>query len=154
MLSAVACGGLADGDGPTSVTQITFAVKVPSPDAPPVDGECPPTEKLHVASDCSVMCAMLVIYPEQTNQAAGCTDPGMSQPDELTLARFHTQTPNAVACAYEQLAGGPTCGTCEGSSQSGWCYVTPDPHTGCSSGFAFGASGPPAGTTLLTTCFE
>ena len=36
-------------------------------------------------------CQVLVEYRNQTDQAAGCKDPGMSQPEPATLARFQQQ---------------------------------------------------------------
>jgi hypothetical protein len=78
-----------------------------------VDGQCFP-EVLTPHDDCTVDCQMLVVYPGETNQSAGCTDPGTSQPDEATLAYFvrEYQTalgdsgasqPVPVVCSYRQL---------------------------------------------------
>jgi hypothetical protein len=44
-----------------------------------LSGQCLP-EKLNPAADGSVPCLILVIYPGQTDQTAGCTDQGMCNP--------------------------------------------------------------------------
>lgn len=127
------------------------------------DGQCFP-EILHPHADCSVDCQLLVVYPGRTNQSAGCTDPGTSQPDEGTVAYFArefraslgdagAQIPVPVVCAYRQLTCADYSGTtCEGAPTAGWCYVTNAPGTGCPHDIVHSAGGPPAGTTEILSC--
>ncbi len=139
-----------------------------------VDGQCFP-ETLHHLANCSVSCQLLIEYPSQTDQSAGCTDPGTSQPDPATLDWFRTRylasfgdagwEPVPVACVYRQLSGQfPGCSnpspdftgaTCAGSPNEGWCYVEGAANTGgCPQGIVFGGAGPPPGTTLSLTCLQ
>jgi hypothetical protein len=108
-------------------------------------------------SDGTVPCDVYVVYPNQTDQAAGCTDPGMSQPSPAALASFAAQYsgsgPPPVLCQFKQLAFGTdyTGSSCETGPSIGWCYVenTPD---GCAQAIAFGGGGPPPGTTVELVC--
>ena len=90
---------------------------------------------LKKSTDGSVPCSLLTVYPSQTDQAAGCTDPGMCNPASPTtcgcaanddtcaagyegiLARFRQQYLAAlgdagagaavpVVCVYQQLLPG------------------------------------------------
>ena len=115
---------------------------------------------------------MLVVYTNQTAQAAGCTDPGMSQPDPSVVKRYDDQfiaglgdagasQQPPVVCQFQQLTPnctGPTCyngPTCDGSPNLGWCYVEGAANTGgCAQAIKFGGSGPPAGTTVDLECIE
>ena len=129
--------------------------------------QCLP-QPLQVASDGTVPCSVLVVYPSQTNQAAGCTDPGMSQPSASALARFDQQwiaslgdagagmTP-PVVCQLAELQQGKDYqgASCDTAPTAGWCYVTGAANTGgCSQAIKFGASGPPSGTTVELECIE
>jgi len=109
-------------------------------------------------ADGTVGCDVLVVYPDATNQAAGCTDPGMSQPPPDVLSSFHAEYeaalggvsgPVPVVCLYEQLVG-----SCAGSPNAGWCYVEGVASTGCAQTILFGGSGPPTGTTLDLECLN
>jgi hypothetical protein len=122
-----------------------------APIACAVGGYCFPTIA-HINHDCTVSCSLLVTYSNQTDQAAGCTDPGMSQPDDATLATFRrdflaslgdadVMDPIPVVCVYRQLAGGPhsslgaMCGCSNAQpdyagfscgddlAPAGWCFV-------------------------------
>ena len=121
--------------------------------------QCMPSD-LKVQSDCSVPCQVLVEYRNQTDQAAGCKDPGMSQPDPATLSRFQQQwqarqgdagvsQPPPVVCVLQQLEGGSGssvavssgCSSAspgyqgascaaDPSASAGWCYVVGVANTG------------------------
>jgi hypothetical protein len=133
-----------------------------------LDGQCLP-QKLQPASDGTVPCTVLVEYPKQTNQAAGCTDPGMAQPTSAALQRFDTsylaslgdagvgiQPP--VVCAYNQLVAGKdyTGATCASASSPGWCYVQGAANTvnGCPQAIEFAGAGAPSGTIINLECIE
>jgi len=102
-----------------------------------LSGQCLP-EKLTPAGDGSVPCLILVEYPGQTDQSAGCTDAGMCNPANPTtcgcaatdtacistyqgiLKRFQDQfqaslgdggasQPNPVACVFQQLLPSGNC---------------------------------------------
>ena len=133
-------------------------------------------------TDCSVQCVVLLVYPDETDQSAGCTDPGTSQPDATTLHAFAAEylaslgdaAPVAVpvVCAYRQLVGGAASSvaqatgctnadpdyagaSCASSAQAGWCYVDGAvAANGCPEGIDFGAGGPPAGTTIDFECLQ
>jgi hypothetical protein len=128
-------------------------------------------EKLAVQSDGTVQCLVLAVYPSQTDQSKGCTDPGMCNPADPTtcgcaptdaaciatyrgvLSRFQASAtaPAPVACVFQQLAD-PSCAS---SSSAGWCYVEGAQKTGgCPQAIEFGAGGPPAGTTVQLECIE
>ena len=125
-------------------------------------GNCFPTA-LAQNADGTVSCEVLVVYPTRSNQATGCTDPGMSQPTNGELQSFLTQWessvggPPPVLCVYEQLTpgidyAGPSC---DGSNSAGWCYVQGASNTGgCAQSFEFGGAGPPAGTQLDLICSQ
>jgi hypothetical protein len=132
-----------------------------------LSGQCLP-QTLTRASDGTVPCLILVVYNGQTDQATGCTDPGMSQPDPTVVARFDqqylaslgdagtSQSP-PVVCQFQQLTPGVdyTGATCDGSASIGWCYVEGAANTGgCSQAIKFGGGGPPAGTTIDLECIE
>jgi hypothetical protein len=124
-----------------------------------LSGQCLP-EALTIAPDGTVPCLILVEYPTQTDQSAGCTDPGMCNPANPTtcgclpsdsaciatyqgiLQRFQQSfqaslgdaggQPTPVACVFKQLVP-PTDyqgATCEGSQNAGWCYVSGSANTG------------------------
>ncbi len=121
-------------------------------------GQCFPTALARKA-DGTVNCQILVAYPNQTNQASGCTDPGMMQPAPDVVARFDTRVtsgPAPVVCVFDQL--GPGVGypgaTCAGAPNVGWCYVEGAGAGGCAQSIQFGGSGPPAGTTLTLECSQ
>ena len=130
-------------------------------------GQCMPMQ-LPQTSNGMVACSILVIYPGQTDQASGCTDPGMSQPLQTQLQQFQSQfqaslgdggasQPTPVLCVYKQLAQGTDFqgASCEGSANAGWCYVQGSANTGgCAQAIKFGASGPPAGTTVALECSQ
>ena len=125
-------------------------------------GQCLP-QQLVPGSDGTVPCLVLVEYPSQTNQAAGCTDPGMSQPTADVLQRFTASwsdaggAPLPVVCVYQQLQQTAYTGaSCVGQSSPGWCYVSGASNTsnGCSQAIEFGASGPPSGTVVSLECIE
>ncbi len=174
VLSA-ACGSPAwtsDADG--SVTSLSFDV-VWTASTTQVDGQCL-EDVLVPKTDCSVSCAALLVYPNQTDQAAGCTDPGTSQPDPATLARFAAQQPGdgpaPVACLYRQLVGGASSSvaratgctndspdysgeSCAGGEQAGWCYAMgADVTGGCPVAIQVGASAPPRGTHVHFDCLQ
>ncbi len=115
-----------------------------------LNGQCLP-EPLATTSNGTVACSVLVVYPAQTNQAAGCTDPGMSQPSASQLSAFPT---GGVVCVFQQLAAGTdySGASCEGAASPGWCYT--QGVDGCAQSIKFGASGPPAGTTVSLQCSQ
>jgi hypothetical protein len=124
-----------------------------------LSGQCLP-EQLTPAQDGSVPCLILVVYPSQTDQSSGCTDPGMCNPANPTtcgcaasdtqciatyqgiLQRYQEQfqaslgdagsQPTPVACVFKQLIPGTDYqgATCEGSQNIGWCYVQGSANTG------------------------
>jgi hypothetical protein len=128
------------------------------------DWRCFP-EILSPHDDCTVDCRMLIVYPGETNQSAGCTDPGTSQPDAVTLGYFANEflaslgdggasVPVPVMCNYRQLTCADWVGpSCEPSPNPGWCYVSKDPNTSCHA-IDFSADGPPPGTTLSVYCIQ
>jgi hypothetical protein len=126
-----------------------------------LDGQCLP-QPLVPASDGTIPCEVLVEYPSQTNQAAGCTDPGMSQPTQDVLTRFDASIGDSginppVVCVFQQLIQGTnyTGGTCQSSTDQGWCYVSGPGNTGgCAQAIKFGGSGPPSGTIVDLECLE
>jgi hypothetical protein len=151
-----ACGGISEGGSPSSTTFASFQVVVLSDSG--ADGQCMPY-RLHVEDSCTVQCSALVLYFNQTDQSAGCTDPGMAQPDMTTLAAFQNEyraslgdantDPLPVACTYRQLSGGAqssvqqesACAnaqpdyqgiSCESdpNAPAGWCYVVGAANTG------------------------
>ena len=132
-----------------------------------LSGQCLGQE-LPVGSDGTVSCTMLVVYPSQTNQSAGCTDPGMAQPEPSVLAQFDHQylaslgdagagQQPPVLCELEQLVQGVDYvgATCEGSSAPGWCYVQGAANTGgCAQAIRFSVGEPPPGTTVDLECSQ
>ncbi len=88
-------------------------------------------------------CSLVVVYPNQTNQAAGCVDPGMSQPAPSLIEAFAKQSSSAapVVCAYTEQSD---CNT----SNAGWCIK----QTGSCNELAFTPEGPPAGTQIMLVC--
>jgi hypothetical protein len=126
----------------------------------PLNGQCLP-QALTKTANGTVACSVLVVYPMQTDQAAGCIDPGMSQPSPSQLSDFQTQWqsqngagPSPVVCVFQQLAAGTdySGASCEGSPSPGWCYT--QGVDGCAQAIKFGASGPPAGTTVSLQCSQ
>jgi hypothetical protein len=133
-------------------------------------GQCLP-ETLARASDGTVPCLVLVIYTQLTDQNAGCTDPGLTQPDADTLTRFRdqwnasqgdagTSAPPPVVCVLTQLTPGtdytqPTCDN-QGNAPPGWCYVEGVGNTGgCPQAIKFSPQGQPkSGTTISLECIE
>jgi len=101
-----------------------------------------------------------VLYPTQTDQAAGCTDPGMLQPTSDVLSWFDKQyAPEKppVICVYDQLVAGTDFvgGTCKDTPSAGWCYVEGAANTGgCAQSIEFGAAGPPPGTDVEIACSQ
>ncbi len=136
-------------------------------------GQCLP-QTLTRGGDGTVPCLILVVYPNQTDQAAGCTDPGMTQPDPSVVKRYDdqfiaglgdagTSQQPPVVCQFQQLSPSLNCTgancyngpTCDGSPNVGWCYVEGSANTGgCAQAIKFGGSGPPAGTTVDLECIE
>jgi hypothetical protein len=127
-------------------------------------GLCLP-EALPQTSNGTVACSIYVIYPGQTDQAAGCTDPGMSQPSASVIQKYQSafkaslgdggaSQPTPVICEYKQLAPGTDYpGTdCEGSANVGWCYA--QNVDGCAQSLKFAGSGPPPGTTVSLDCSQ
>jgi hypothetical protein len=62
-------------------------------------------------------------------------------------------------CAIQQLTTGenPTDfqgGSCSGSSDPGWCYVTGTAANGCPQAILFTKSEPPTGSTVSLQCIE
>lgn len=168
-LGCFACSAPAwTSDANTGVTAFSFDYSVMASQG---DEGCM-TNVPATQSDCSAACAAFIVYPSETDQAAGCTDPGTSQPDPQTLARLAARYPNEVACAYRQLVGGASSSvaqaaactnalpdysgvSCKDSSEAGWCYaVGPAITGGCPVGIQFGAGGPPVGTRLHFDCVE
>ena len=124
------------------------------------DGQCSMLHMPQPDARCDLPCVLLVIYVSQTDQAAGCTDPGMSQPDPLMLDAFHRDwrewqgdaaiaTPPPVVCVYRQLLGGDASSLAEATGCSnpspdyqgiacdrdlgappGWCLVMGAANTG------------------------
>jgi len=115
-------------------------------------------QTLPIEPDGSVGCEVLVVFPTRTDQADGCTDPGLSQPSADVLAAFDQQyeaslggvsaPPPPVACVLQQLVGV----NCEGAASPGWCYL--QGVEGCKQAIRFGASGPPVGTTVELQCSQ
>ncbi len=131
-------------------------------------GQCLPQTLTRDQSTGTVPCVILVVYPNQTDQAAGCTDPGTLQPDPSILARFDAQFVAGlgdagasqrppVVCELEQLTPGVDYAgaSCAGQPKAGWCYVEGAANTGgCAQAIKFGASGPPQGVTLDLECLQ
>ncbi|HSQ66066.1 MAG TPA: hypothetical protein VLM85_22745 [Polyangiaceae bacterium] len=133
-------------------------------------GQCLPETLAVDTTTGEVPCVVLVIYTSQTNQAAGCTDPGLQQPDSATLARFAAQwqaqqgdagtsTPVPVVCVLDQLTASQyTPPSCENdpNAPAGWCYVTGVSATGgCPQAIKFSPKGQPkSGTTISLECIE
>ena len=141
--------------------------------------QCLP-QKLHPDTTGNVPCLVLAEYKTQTDQAAGCTDPGMCNPADPTtcgckaddanciatykniLSRYQHEfqaslgdagasTPTPVACIFQQIAD-PTCSK---SPNAGWCYVEGTANTGgCPQAIQFGGSGPPSSVTISLECIE
>jgi hypothetical protein len=137
-------------------------------------------EPLKRASDGTVPCLLLTVYPGQTDQSAGCTDPGMCNPanpstcgcapNDATctstyqgiLKRWQTDyqaqsgdagasQPLPVACVFQQLTGA----ACTSLSQAGWCYVEGAQGANtCAQAIEFGAGGPPPNTITELECIE
>jgi len=143
--------------------------------------QCLP-QALEVQSDCTVPCQALEIDSTQTDQSAACTDPGLSQPDADTLARFRAQflaslgdsgASQAVPslCVLAQLApssingtsctnaspgyAGPSCAQ-DPNAGPGFCYVTGAAAGECQTqAIQFSASGQPKnGRTVQLQCIE
>ena len=128
----------------------------------------------------NVPCLVLATYPAQTDQASGCTDPGMCNPADPTtcgckaddasciaaykniLGRYAQEfqaslgdggasAPTPVACIFQQIAD-PKCSS---GTSAGWCYVEGATSTGgCAQAIQFGGSGPPSGVTISLECIE
>ena len=141
--------------------------------------QCLP-QKLQRDATGEVPCLVLAEYKTQTDQAAGCTDPGMCnpadpttcgcKPDDATciatykniLSRYQSQfratlgdagasAPTPVACIFQQIAD-PACSQ---SQNAGWCYVEGTAATGgCPQAIQFGGSGPPSNVTISLECIE
>jgi hypothetical protein len=127
-----------------------------------------------------VPCLVLAEYKGQTDQAAGCTDPGMCNPADPTtcgckaddvsciatykniLSRYQqgfqaslgdggASQPTPVACIFQQIAD-PACSKSQGA---GWCYVEGAANTGgCPQAIQFAGSGPPNNVTISLECIE
>jgi hypothetical protein len=123
-----------------------------------LSGQCLPAP-LPVQSDGTTTCSVLVEYPTQTNQAAGCADPGMAQPSTALLQSFRaafvaSAGPNAavpVVCSLRELvpAIDYTGASCDGAPANGWCYVQGG---SCPQSLAFGSGEPPPGTIAMLVC--
>ena len=141
--------------------------------------QCLP-QKLQRDSAGEVPCLVLAAYASQTDQSAGCTDPGMCNPANPTtcgckaddasciatyqniLSRYQHEfqaslgdagasTPTPVACIFQQIAD-PACAS---SQNAGWCYVEGATSTGgCPQAIQFGGSGPPSNVTISLECIE
>jgi hypothetical protein len=134
--------------------------------------QCLP-EKLTPSAGGGVPCLVLAVYPSQTDQAAGCHDPGMCNPADPTtcgcaasdatcmatyagiLARYQstfTTSAPPVACIFQQIAD-PACAKSQGA---GWCYVEGSQNTGggCAQAIQFAGSGPPSGVSISLECIE
>ena len=143
--------------------------------------QCLP-QALEIGPDCSVPCQVLEIDPTQTNQAAACTDPGLSQPDADTITRFKQQflaslgdsgASSAVpsVCVLAQLSPasvsgsqctngspgftGASCAT-DPNAGPGFCYVTGAAAGSCQTqAIQFSPSGEPkSGRTVELQCIE
>jgi hypothetical protein len=138
-------------------------------------GQCLP-QKLTQNADGTAACSIVIGYPTQTDQTAGCTDPGMCNPatpttcgcaasDSACIAKFQnlllafqsqyqSQIGVPVACIYRQLTPSVDYqgASCEGSPNIGWCYA--QDVDGCAQTIKFGGSGPPAGTTVSLECSQ
>jgi len=133
-----------------------------------LSGQCLPETLTRDPNNGTVPCLVLVVYPNQTDQAAGCTDNGMSQPTPDIIQRFDEQylaqlgdaggsTTPPVVCEFKQLTPNVdySGATCDGQSNIGWCYVEGSANTGgCPQAVKFGGGGPPAGTTIDLECIE
>jgi len=141
--------------------------------------QCLP-QKLTRDSAGDVPCLVLAVYGSQTDQAGGCTDPGMCNPADPTtcgckpddanciatykniLSRYQhgfqeslgdagASTPTPVACIFQQIAND----TCSKQQDAGWCYVEGTGNTGgCPQAIQFGGSGPPSNVTISLECIE
>jgi hypothetical protein len=173
--------GVSNAPSPAATTWFSFLVNAPPPPGPTtIAGICEPV--VDIDDDCTVPCVLLVEYLGETDQAAGCTDPGMSQPDAMVLAAAHRSlsealgvgSPLPVVCAYQQLSGGAASSlarrsgctnqapdyqglTCADDPNvgAGWCVVADYANTGvCAQTVVFTQAGPPLGTVLTMTCLE
>lgn len=103
-------------------------------------------------------CRILVALPAPNPESACSAFPGLSVPDAETIATFRDAEridSSLPICVLAQL--GPSAsvnGTCEGSSEPGWCYVT-EPASGksCPQALRVSAPGhPPAGALVALAC--
>ena len=128
------------------------------------DEGCLP-EALSRATDGSVACHLLVLNQAQTNQAAGCTQPGLSQPETNLLLQVQQQwaasnqgVPPPVVCDLRQLLPSVdySLPSCEGATgaPAGWCYVDGTGVVGCSQALRFSphTSQTLTGVSLLLAC--
>lgn len=146
-----------------------------------LEPQCLP-QALDVQSDCTVPCQVLEVDSTQTDQSAACTDPGLSQPDADTLARFRASylaslgdsgasAPVPTLCVLAQLAPATLAGsTCANASPGysgascaqdpaagpGFCYVTGAAAGACETqAIQFSAQGAPKnGRTIQLQCIE
>jgi hypothetical protein len=133
--------------------------------------------KLTPAADGSVQCLVLVTLPGM----GSCTNPtcpagmGLSVPDKTVLATFcanaeanfmgQKNAPGDPAlqsvCQLTQLVKGqqPAAdfdnnGSCDVSTDKGWCYVEGAGANGCSQAIVFANNSPPAGSLTSLSCLE
>ncbi len=88
--------------------------------APAIGNGCLP-QPLPTNPDGTTVCSMIGLYAGG-DQAAGCTDAGMSQPTASMLAWIaaNAQTlGQPVACVLQELT------SCVNTTQTGWCYAAP-----------------------------
>ena len=140
-----------------------------------LSGTCLP-QPLPQAANGTVGCSIVVAFPTQTSQTAGCTDPGMCNPAvpstcgcaandtacnakyQAILLGFQQQYQSSIGvpvfCVYEQLAQGVDYQgpSCEGSPAAGWCYAKGI--DGCAQSIRFAGSGPPPGTIVSLECSQ
>lgn len=137
--------------------------------------ECLP-EPLQPDGSGVVPCLILVTLPTPGDESACSGQPGMSVPDPDILAHFQqaqetgwqqgggaaSGTPDPATLPVCQLAeltpmanqADFTNGSCVGSSDPGWCYVTGAAAGTCSQAILFTKNTPPSGATVSLQCIE
>jgi len=84
---------------------------------------------------------------QQQVQAAGGSSTGIQDPAQQSVCALFQLTQNANAGSFEG-------GSCKGSSQPGWCYVTGVAAGTCPQAILFTGSEPPSGATVNLQCLE